>query len=342
MNAERIRKTARAATLGASLTLGAAQAQLMGTPAELAAQPALKGFTAQGSALVSGGTRVTPDVAGGRVVGVFVESDSVGGLTRGVAAGWNVTEKDLPKLTQNLSNPQLLTAARTGFVDLTDDSGTDLIALKVTGEGAATRYLGYVAMKVWPDSAFPPVRATTGAATAPNVLRIFSDFQCPYCKQLWDTSMREWRAAPAAYRVVHYEFPLSFHRNAQGAAEASECAAAQGRFMPFADQLFANFAAWTPLDPKDTPAKYAGYAKAAGLNTAAFKTCVGQRTFQADVDAQMKAGLNVKVRGTPTVFLNGMKLTDYSDAAELARVRAVTTARPGAATLIDARLKLFR
>ncbi|MBX8465754.1 thioredoxin domain-containing protein [Deinococcus sp. RIT780] len=337
-----MRTTARAVTLAASLILGGAQAQLMGTPAELAAQPALKSFTAQGSALISGATRVTPDVAGGRVVGVFVESDSVSGLARGIGAGWNVTEKDLPKLTQNLTNPQLLAAARTGYVDLTDNAGTDLIALKVTGEGNSTRYLGYVAMKVWPDSAFPPVKAAAGSVGAPNVLRIFSDFQCPYCKQLWDTSMRDWRAAPATYRVVHYEFPLSFHRNAQGAAEASECAAAQGRFMPFADQLFANFAAWTPLDPKDAPAKYAGYAKAAGLNTAAFKTCVGQQTFRADVEAQMKAGMAVNVQGTPTVFLNGMKLTDYSDTAELARVRAVTTARPGAATLIDARLKLFR
>ncbi|GGS17119.1 DsbA family protein [Deinococcus knuensis] len=334
--------TARVVALGAALTLGASQAQLMGTPAQLAAQPTLKGFSAQGGGLVSGATRVTADVAGGRVVGVFVESDSVSGLARGIGAGWGVAEKDLPKLTQNLSNPQLLAAARTGYVDLTDDSGTDLIALKVTGEGNSTRYLGYVAMKVWPDSAFPPVKAAAGSVGAPNVLRIFSDFQCPYCKQLWDSSMRDWRAAPASFRVVHYEFPLSFHRNAQGAAEASECAAAQGRFMPFADQLFANFATWTPLDPKDAPAKYAGYARAAGLDTAAFKTCVGQRTFRADVEAQMKAGMGVNVQGTPTVFLNGMKLTDYSDAAELAQVRAVTTARPGAATLIDARLKLFR
>ncbi|MFT2719842.1 DsbA family protein [Deinococcus sp. A31D244] len=334
--------TARVVALGAALTLGVSQAQLMGTPAQLAAQPALKGFAAQGGLLVSGGTRVTADVAGGRVVGVLVEADSVDGLARGLGAGWNVAEKDLPKLTQNLSNPQLLAAARTGYVDLTDDSGTDLIALKVTGTGSATRYLGYVAVKIWPDSAFPPVKAAVGAAGAPNVLRVFSDFQCPYCKQLWDSSMRDWRAAPASFRVVHYEFPLSFHRNAQGSAEASECAGAQGKFWAFADQLFANFATWTPLDPKDAPAKYAGYAKAAGLDTAAFKTCVGQRTFRADVDAQMKAGVGVNVQGTPTVFLNGMKLKNYSDTAEVAQVRAVTTATPGAAILIDARLKLFR
>ncbi|GAA0496929.1 DsbA family protein [Deinococcus depolymerans] len=333
---------ARTVALGAALVLGGAQAQLMGTPAQLAAQPALKGFAAQGASLASGGTRVTADVAGGRVVGVFVESDSVDGLARGVGAGWNVAEKDLPKLTQNLSNPQLLAAARTGYVDLTDDSGTDLIALKVTGSGAATRYLGYVAVKIWPDSAFPPVKAAVGAAGAPNVLRVFSDFQCPYCKQMWDSSMRDWRAAPATFRVVHHEFPLSFHRNAQGAAEASECAGAQGKFWAFADQLFANFATWTPLDPKEAPAKYAGYARAAGLDTAAFKTCVGQRTFQADVAAQYQAGVGVNVQGTPTVFLNGMKLENYSDTAEVAQVRAVTTATPGAATLIDARLKLFR
>ena len=42
------------------------------------------------------------------------------------------------------------------------------------------------------------------------------------------------------------------------------------------------------------------------------------------------------------MFLNGMKLKNYSDTAEVAQVRAVTTATPGAAILIDARLKLFR
>ncbi|WP_231724531.1 DsbA family protein [Deinococcus actinosclerus] len=328
--------------LVASVLVSSAGAQLLGTPAQTLAQPVLKGMAVSGNVARQGTTTITLDTAGGYVVGVLTDAASLDDLARGVGAGWGLDAANLPKLKGNLSNPQLLTAARAGFVDLTDDAGTDLIALKVTGEGSATRYQAYVAVNIWPDSAFPATKAVTGTATAPVTLRVFSDFQCPYCKQMWDTAMPAWRKDSATYRVMHYEFPLSFHRNAQGAAEASECALAQGKFWPFADQLFANYQSWTPLDPKDAPAKYAGYAKAAGLDTAAFKACVGQRTFRSSVEAQVQAGLKVNVQGTPTVYLNGLKLSNYADAQEVARARAVTTAQPSAASLIEERLKLFR
>lgn len=69
---------------------------------------------------------------------------------------------------------------------------------------------------------------------------------------------------------------------------------------------------------------------------------MSQRTFRASVDAQMQAGLKVNVQGTPTVYLNGLKLSNYSDAREVARARAITTAQPSAASVIEARLKTFR
>jgi protein-disulfide isomerase len=153
--------------------------------------------------------------------------------------------------------------------------------------------------------------------------------------------MPAWRKDGATYQVMHYEFPLSFHKNAAGAAQAGECAAAQGKFWPFADQLFANFRVWTPLNPKDAPGKYAAYAKAAGLDPARFKACLG-KPGASDVAAHFMAGEALGVQGTPTVYLNGLKLADYSDPAEVARARAITTARPSAAALIDERLKAFR
>ncbi|GGL05357.1 hypothetical protein GCM10010844_25160 [Deinococcus radiotolerans] len=318
-----------------------ASAQLLETPAQTLAQPILKGMTAEGTTLRQGLTTVTLDVAGGFVVGVLTETSSLDDLTRGVGAGWGLRATDLPKLKDNLSSPQVLSAARAGFVELTDDGATDLIALKVTGEESNTRYFAYVAVKVWADSAFPVTKAVTGDATAPVTLRVFSDFQCPYCKQMWDTAMPTWRKDSATNRVMHYEFPLSFHKNAEGAAQAGECAAAQGKFWPFADQLFANFNVWTPLNPKDAPGKYAAYAKAAGLDTTRFKSCLG-KLETSDVVAHFITGQAIGVQGTPTVYLNGLKLSNYGDPGEVARARAVTTARPSAASVIEARLKLFR
>ncbi|WP_309571352.1 thioredoxin domain-containing protein [Deinococcus sp.] len=324
------------------LTATTAHAQLWHSPQETAGQAILKDYALSGTVLRRGDTTVTLDVAGNVVVGVFVQTSSLADLARGIGAGWSLAEADLPSLQANLAAPKVLTTAKTGFVDVTDDGATDVIALKTSGDGAKTRYMAYVAAKVWPDSMFPATKNVIGSAAAPDTLRIFSDFQCPYCKQMWDASAKGWEAAPGAYRTSHYQFPLTMHRNAQAAAEASECASAQGKFWPYADVLFAAYDTWTPLEPKDVPATLATYANDAGLDTAAFMTCFSAHTFKASIDAQIRAGIAVGVQGTPTVYLNGVKLTNYSDSAELARVHAATTATPSAATVIDARLKLFR
>ncbi|MFC6590960.1 hypothetical protein ACFP81_02215 [Deinococcus lacus] len=60
--------------LPAALLLGSAQAQLLQTPAQTASQATLQGFkaTSGGTVLTRGQATVKLDVAGGRVVGVYV------------------------------------------------------------------------------------------------------------------------------------------------------------------------------------------------------------------------------------------------------------------------------
>lgn len=330
-----------------SLLAGAAQAQLWASPATTAAQTILNGFTAQDAGLGShvlkrGGATITLDVAGNVVVGVLIEAGTPADVARGLGAGWGLEETDLAGLQRNLTTPQLQAAARRGFVDTVDEAGTSLIALKLTGNGSAARYAAYVALKIWPDAAFPATRNVTGSVAAPDTVRIFSDFQCPYCREMWSGAAQGWEARPEQFRVAHYQFPLSKHPNAFAAAEASECAGAQGRFWPYADTLFREFDRWTPLKSADAALKFGGYAASAGLKTAAFTSCLNAHTFKASVEAQVRAGLAVGVQGTPTVFLNGVKMDDYASPAEVARIRAVTRATPTAASLIDARLGLFR
>ncbi|PNY83000.1 disulfide bond formation protein DsbA [Deinococcus koreensis] len=325
-----------------SLLAGAAQAQLWDTPKATAAQTILKGFTARQTVLTRGDATITLDVAGNLVVGVLVEAGTAADVARGLGVAWGLAETDLAALQRNLGSPQLQAAARRGFVETADEDGSGLIALKLRGEGSATRYAAYVALKIWPDSAFPATRNVTGSAAAPDVVRIFSDFQCPYCREMWDSAAQGWEARPEQFRVSHYQFPLDKHPNAFAAAEASECAGAQGRFWPYADTLFREFDRWTPLRAADTALKFGGYAGSAGLKTAAFTSCLNAHTFKASVEAQVRAGLAVGVQGTPTVFLNGVKMGNYASPAEVARIRAVTRATPSAASVIDARLGLFR
>jgi protein-disulfide isomerase len=140
----------------------------------------------------------------------------------------------------------------------------------------------------------------------------FSDFQCPFCS----------RAANAVHEVkakygdkVHFvfrQFPLSFHQNAHISAEASLAAHAQGKFWEFHDKMFAN---QSKLDRESLE----GYAKELGLNVATFKKALDDKTYAATVDSETKLGEEVAVDGTPTMFLNGKRVSNPTDVAEISK-----------------------
>ena len=70
-------------------------------------------------------------------------------------------------------------------------------------------------------------------------MAIFSDYQCPYCKDL-DTYVQK-TLKPQFGDKLEIElinFPLPMHPFAFGAAEAAECARDQGRFDDYRDALF--------------------------------------------------------------------------------------------------------
>lgn len=324
--------------LGAGLACSsAAQAQLWQTPQATAKQSILKGFTVTGNVLRKNETAYTLDVVAGRVVGVLVETTNTADLARGFGAAWGMEEKDLPELQKNLSSPEMLIAAFRGIVETADESGTNLLALRRDG----LRWKAYLTLNVLPESTFASSANVTGQASAPNVIHLMSDFQCPYCQDLWLGDLAGWRKQPGQYRVVYHQFPLDFHKNAFAAAEASECAAAQGKFWPYSDRLFGRFGEWSRLNTAQASEKFAAYATEGRLNVAAFKTCLSTHAPQAEIKRQLKSKDTAFVDGTPTVYLNGIKLLERSPEEQQA-VLAVTRATPSAGTVIEERLKAFR
>ncbi len=139
---------------------------------------------------------------------------------------------------------------------------------------------------------------STGDAAAPIQLVEFSDFECPFCRQL-EPVLGQLRAKyQGRLRFVWKDFPLPIHNGARGAAEAARCAADQGRFWQYHDQLFANQQALTPSDLKR-------HAETVGLDANQFATCVGDGAHRADVSASLEEGSRNGVEATPTVFVNG-------------------------------------
>lgn len=332
----------RSAFLAAALLTSGAQAQLWQTPQATAAQPLLRGFQAEGGdVLTSEQARIELDRVGQRVIGVYVTAPKANTeeVARAILAAWGAPDEAVPGLKQVLDDPGFQKQAAAQLFEEVSEDGASAVQVRLRGGS----WQAYTSLKVYPKDAFPKASAPLGSAAAPARLDIVSDYQCPYCNRLWQSgAMAEWRSKPGVYRLNYHHFPLSFHPHALPAAEYSDCAAEAGRFWEFSDQLNQDFGTWTEQQGAEARQSFARYALAAGMTQEALDRCLARpRTAQIQATAdQLQRTLGV--RGTPSVYLNGIKLSDYTDAAQIRAIRAVTEAGPGAAHVIGKRLKTLR
>ena len=196
-----------------------------------------------------------------------------------------------------------------------------LLELSVTGEAPYTLDFA-LSLPSIPDEAFPAAAHSLGPADAEHVVREFSDFQCPFCKRFAAEVLPALKAELLERGDVRFEFhhfPLqSIHANALGAAEASECAADVGgeagdedAFWRYHDLLFERQDAWSGLS--DPQSYFVRLGEDMGLAGDALGNCLAERRHAEAVnDAYAYAGGRLGLTGTPTVFVNGYKLADYT------------------------------
>jgi protein-disulfide isomerase len=136
----------------------------------------------------------------------------------------------------------------------------------------------------------------------------FSDFQCPFCQQFFNNAYKDIKAKyvdTGKVKLTFRHYPLSFHQNAEKAAEAAECANRQGKFWQYHDVLFTKAQGdGTNLDITSLKK----YAKDLNLDTNKFTTCLDNgetaEVIKKDIADAGKAG----VTGTPTIFIDGKKI----------------------------------
>ena len=124
----------------------------------------------------------------------------------------------------------------------------------------------------------------------------YSDFQCPFCKRVQGTldKLREQYSKEVQFGYRH--FPLDFHKEAKHMAESVECAREQGKFWELQKLLYASDSV--------SRAKLHQYAKKAGVrNIDRFKTCLKERKYKDRVLDDLKEGMKLGIRGTPTFIL---------------------------------------
>jgi len=110
---------------------------------------------------------------------------------------------------------------------------------------------------------------------------------------------------PHDVKVVFKNFPLSNHKFAMKAAVAAMAAESQGKFWQFHDLLFKNY---NQLNDQ----KIQEIALAVGLNQEEYEKKKNDPAIARQINQDLSDGQQAGVRGTPTVFINGIRLKSRS------------------------------
>jgi predicted DsbA family dithiol-disulfide isomerase/Skp family chaperone for outer membrane proteins len=182
-------------------------------------------------------------------------------------------------------------------------------------------------------SFFEPVRfdITTagfparGPANASVTIVEFSDFQCPFCGNLYPVMKEIETKYKDTVRIVYRQFPLnSIHPFAQKAAEASLCAKDQNKFWEYHDSLFENQQA---LDVDALKTRAVNLQ----LDTTAFNQCLDSGRQADAIRKDIVEGNKVGVTGTPALYINGKPYREDTSFEALSKVIDAELQRKSAA-----------
>ena len=159
-----------------------------------------------------------------------------------------------------------------------------------------------------------PDSHVAGNPNAPVTVVEFGDFECPACGRE-DPVVREvMQKYGDRVRFIFRQYPLEqIHMNAMQAAEASECAAAQGKFWPAKDKLYDGQSDLTE------PALYL-YADQLGLDKARFSQCLSSHATQARIREDMADAHALGVDRTPTFFVGQQKIAQPMDITQFSQL----------------------
>jgi len=159
-----------------------------------------------------------------------------------------------------------------------------------------------------------PQNHMAGNPQSPVTVVEFGDFECPACGRE-EPIAREIRARYSnQIRFVFRQFPLThIHPFSERMAEASECAADQGKFWEMVDKIYSR-----QSDLSDEGLKRD--AAEVGLDQARFTPCLMSGSMAARVGQDLADGKALGVSGTPTFFVGEKRLEDVPSLTELTQL----------------------
>lgn len=139
--------------------------------------------------------------------------------------------------------------------------------------------------------------AVRGPANAPVTVVEYADYECPYCQQIVPTIKKLAEEYKGKVAFVYKDLPLPMHANAQKAAEATHCAAAQNQYWEYHDLLFAK----KQLDPGSLKV----FARELRMDGEKFDKCLDSSEKAEVVRLHAAEAQSLGLQGTPSFFVNG-------------------------------------
>jgi len=198
--------------------------------------------------------------------------------------------------------------------------------------------LGGTSDIVPPDTSYvglPIDGASVGSSSAPVVMTVYSDFQCPACRLFVTTELpsllRDF-VRPGLVRIESMDITILDRGGSESLdlAAGAACAAEQDRYWLYHDLVFWNQGRENRGD--HDAAFIRRMAGAAGAYLAAFDACYARTDVRPPIRARTAASATSGVTVTPTLVINGQTVVGVPDYAELsAYLRSLVTPSPSPA-----------
>lgn len=149
-----------------------------------------------------------------------------------------------------------------------------------------------------------------GTPGAPVMIVLFTDFQCPYCREEAKTLRANLiQTYPKEVRLYLKDYPLvSLHNWAKSAAVAGRCVFQQSQpvYWQYHDWVFEQ---QPQITPENLNGKVLAFAQGKEIDGLQLKRCLDTRATEAEVDKSIQEARGLQVDSTPTLFINGRRIT---------------------------------
>ena len=148
---------------------------------------------------------------------------------------------------------------------------------------------------------------TLGDENSTVTITVYGDYQDSFTQKFNNEILPKLQEQYGTYiYIVYKDFPHYSHTFAKNAAEAVNCAKEQDKGWEYHNQLFANIG-------KLGSGHLREHAEVVGLNTQSFNLCLSLNKYQEEVMEDIDEGVKNGVSGTPTFFINDLKIVGYRD-----------------------------